>query len=50
MLPDDFDICLIFMSLNKYDRHHVVLEALQTNVNTGIISTVFFWKIQVPKM
>lgn len=52
MLPDDFDICLIFLSANKYDRYHVVLEALETNVNTGIIRLVlffFFLKIKMLK-
>lgn len=39
---DDFDICLIFLSLNKHDRYHVVLEALETNVDTGIIRAVSF--------
>lgn len=30
MLPDDSDICLIFLSLKKYDRNRDVLEALNT--------------------
>lgn len=54
MLLDDFDICLIFLSLNKYDPYHVVLEALETNVNIGIISALsfvyFFLETKVPKI
>lgn len=38
----DFDICLIFLSLNKSDCCHVVLEALETRVNMGIIRAVGF--------
>lgn len=43
MLLDDFDICLIFffLSLNKYDRYHVAVDALETHVNIQLIRAVF---------
>lgn len=46
---DHFDICLIFLSLNKYDCYRVVLEALEPNVNIRII-TALFSRIKVPQV